>query len=139
MRGIVPRQALELRIGALMVVLTLLGTAGCNKNAPEHKLFVRSTGQGVCQIVDADGNAEISVNRGDWVVWQNDFGTDMKIEFGPLKRLFGVLTAVSYANADPLRLQVRADAETGEHRYRHEAGTGQPGPGIIVNPPGGGG
>jgi hypothetical protein len=90
--------------------------------------------QDKCQIVDKDGNKDARIKHGEWVVWNNELGADVKLRFPD--RLFGVETAVAYASGEPLKLQVRKDAPEGNHPYAPvDIGTTLPGP-IIIVPPG---
>jgi hypothetical protein len=100
----------------------------------EHIITIKSDGQR-CSIVDENDNTQISVNPEDRVTWKNELGSDVQLNFGMSKRLFGVLRAIVYADGPPLTLTVRPDAESGEHGYTDNCGSTQPGPVIIVNPP----
>jgi len=97
-------------------------------------MFIQPAGN-ACQIVDANGNSSAAVKRGEWVVWTNQMAKDVRLEFSASQRLFGVETAVAYANGDPLKLQLRKDAVEGEFSYRVDICTPYPGP-IIIVPPG---
>jgi hypothetical protein len=107
--------------------------------ATQHILFIKpdTSTPGRCIIVDAEGNSDVEVKAGDHVVWNNQTGSDVQLNFGNVKRLFGVLKAVSYGTGSSLDLQVRDDAEMGRHGYTSSCGAPQPGPGIIVCPPAG--
>jgi hypothetical protein len=105
--------------------------------AADHQLFITVDGP-KCKVADAGGNVDIHVQAGDWVVWTNNYGSDVQLTFGPSKRLFGVLKAIVYADGSPLRLQVREDANLNDgdpHKYNTNCGATLPGPGIIVDPP----
>ncbi len=95
-----------------------------------------------CMFVDAElarqGKyvQEIRAGWGEWVVWENKMGSDVKLRFPATKRLFGVLEAIIYSEGEPLKLRVRADADTTlGHIYFPECDVTQPEPVIIVPPP----
>jgi hypothetical protein len=109
----------------------------CPKCPPppvEHQMFIQSAGS-QCQIVDADGNASASAKQGEWVVWTNSVGKDVRLDFSSTQRLFGVERAIAYATGEPLKLQLRKDAAEGEFAYKADCGTPYPGPIIIIPPP----
>jgi hypothetical protein len=96
-----------------------------------------------CMCVDAElarqgkYTQQVKAGRSEWVVWENKMERDVTLVFGMSKRLFGVKEAVVYAQGEPLKLRIRADASTeGEHEYRPtDCDVTQPGPVIIVTPP----
>jgi hypothetical protein len=105
----------------------------------EHVITIATDGT-ICKLTDANGNIDVGVKPGEWVIWVNNFGSDVELTFGT-QRLFGVRSAIAYASAseEPLRLKVRRDAVLDTHKYNTNCGTTLPPPGIVVNPPGGGG
>jgi hypothetical protein len=105
---------------------------------PTVATFYIRTGVSGCMITDADGNASVEAPRGSDVNYVNETSQDVILEFGPLKRLFGVRTAVVYADANQA-FTVRDDATVGEHTFSGQCVETQPGPKIIVPPPGSGG
>ena len=107
----------------------------CPPAPVEHQLFIQKSGER-CQIVDANGNTSVSLKRGEWVVWSNALGRDVRLQFSATQKIFGVETAIVYAAGDPLKLQLRNDAAEGEFAYHVEGCTAYPGPIIIIPPPG---
>ncbi len=101
---------------------------------PEQVITITREGT-TCKLSDSSNNIDVPVQRGEWVIWRNEYGTDVELTFGT-RRLFGVRSAVAYADGAPLRLLVRDDAELDTHKYNTNCGSTLPGPGIIVNPPG---
>jgi hypothetical protein len=130
-----------------MILVVMTGCDYCDKGdtstsgdsgGKEHQLYVKASG-GYCTVTDADGNVDLNVERGDWITWNNSFGSDIQLNFSELQRLLGVYKAAVYTSGEGLRLRVRMDADYGDHPYVPSCGTTQPGPKIIVNPPGGNG
>jgi hypothetical protein len=99
-----------------------------------HILHINKVGEKY-EVTDEGGNTSRRVDRGDWVQWKNHTGSDVELEFGPSKRLFGVLKAVSYSSGTPLKLQVRNDAVIDKHIYLPSGPTTVPPPDLVVNPP----
>jgi hypothetical protein len=111
-----------------------------NVQKEHNQLFINKTKTG-CEVVDSQKATAIEVPRGDWVVWNNQYGEDVLLVFGPRPSLFGVSVAVAYSSGDPLKLQLRGDAPQGRWEYRvsdmsgHPIPMTQPAPIIIVPPP----
>lgn len=133
---------LRICLYAVMVLLLMI-TLSCEQCCPtpppgptdaNHILHINKVAERF-EITDEGGNTSRRVNRGDWVEWQNHAGSDVELEFGPAKRLFGVLKAVSYSSGTPLKLQVREDAVIDKHIYLPTGPTTTPPPDLIVNPP----
>jgi len=135
---------------AVLVAIVVVAAMGCwpcedcpiCKECPppcpppvEHQLSIQTAGS-QCQIVNANGNASVSVKQGEWVVWTNSVGRNVRLQFSATQKLFGVETAIVYAAGDPLKLQLRKDAVEGEFAYKADCGTPYPGPIIIIPPPG---
>lgn len=140
-----PRSPERVAVLAVFVLFVVAGagllSAGPKKEktkppvANEHQLYIQEAGAR-CLCADDKGNRRIVAQPGDWIVWNNQLGENVQISFPPSHRLFGVLEAVVYATGDPLRLQVRSDADRDvEIRYSLSCGTEMPGPSIIVPPP----
>jgi hypothetical protein len=131
----------------LVVVLSLSvgGMMGCTpkgekltKDAKKKEVFIKTAGAR-CTVGDEAGNTRIEVEQGEWLVFNNELGNDVKLNFSPNQRLFGVVEAISYGQGDKLKIKVLDDAELGEHQFLSDCGTTEPPPVIIVNPPPGGG
>ena len=108
------------------------------EEAKKKEVFIKTAGSR-CAVGDEAGNTKIEVEQGEWVVFNNELGNDVKLNFSPNKRLFGVNEAISYGQGDKLKIKVLDDAELGEHSFLPDCGTTEPPPVIIVNPPPGGG
>ena len=108
------------------------------EEAKKKDVFINTAGAR-CMVDDGAGNTRIEVEQGEMVVWNNELGNNVKLNFSPHKRLFGVVEAISYGQGDILELRVLKDAALGEHEFIFDCGTTQPPPVIIVNPPPGGG
>jgi hypothetical protein len=135
----------DVTVASILVLLVCLAGTGfsccrwCHerdRDVVEHQLFIKAAGTG-CEIVDGGGAPAVTVKRGEWAVWTNQLGRDVKLEF-PDVRLFGVQTAMAYSQGAPLKLLLRDDAQEGQWQYKAvDVGTGLPGPIIIVPPPDG--
>ena len=130
-KNIVVSVTLAVAVTSLVILL------GSCDGETTHKFIIKNDG-GICKIVDESDNLDITVHPGDWVVWENQYGSDVELIFPPATtRLFGVQKATSYSSGDQLKLQIREDADTGStFKYDTNCGTTLPGPGIIVCPPG---
>jgi hypothetical protein len=116
-------------------VVALIWLNGC-EDCPDpvvHTIVITTEGSH-CKLSADDGGASVTVNIGEWVKWKNEYGSDVILNFGSSKRLFGVLKAVVYANSE-LELRVPVGAESGSHEYNVPCATTHPGPVIVVNPP----
>jgi hypothetical protein len=101
----------------------------------EHDFFLTKSGT-VCSLADADGNTSLKALPGEWVVFRNQAGVDIELEFAPGNKLFGVFQAKLYATGDPLKLRVRSDADQVQHSIKSgDCSFNLPGPVIIVPPP----
>jgi len=121
----------------VLLALSLSNSSCCRSDCctkDMRQVYIKVAGD-KCQIVDQSGDTKISVTPGDWVVWNNQLGRDVDLNFAPDMRLFGVAYAISYAEGEPLMLQVRGDASAGEHSIEASCGITMPPPVIIVLPP----
>lgn len=122
-----------------ILLLALMSLPGCNGDdrpgRVEHVITITPDGSH-CKLAGDGGGATVTVDVGDWVIWKNEYGSDVSLIFGDAKRLFGVYKAVVYANSD-LELRVRndADSDINGHSYNVPCAATHPGPKIIVNPP----
>lgn len=127
--------------GIVLPILTVFLLAlpvliGCNGDCPDepvkHTITIVSDGTN-CKLVGEAGT-DVSVNPGEWVVWKNQYGSDVELFFGHTNRLFGVTEAVVYNNSE-LQLMILEGADPESHSYDVPCAETQPGPKIVVNPP----
>lgn len=122
-------------LAALLLALTpLLGCDGdCPPDPVKHTIVITTDGTH-CKLTGETGS-DVTVNPGEWVVWDNQHGSDVLLNFGTARRLFGVHNAVVYPNSK-LELRVRDDAAyDSPHQYTVPCAASHPGPVIVVNPP----
>lgn len=97
----------------------------------EHHIYFRNG-----QIEDDAGETLVGlhVHRNDIVFWHNEESNNIKVNFRPNKKLFGVLRVILYPSEPPLELHIRDNAELGDHLFDPELQTiTLPGPKIIVD------
>lgn len=118
------------------VTLALMPLTGCNGDEcpcpVEHTIVITTEGSH-CKLTGESGT-DVTANVGEWVVWDNQHGSDVQLNFGSSYRLFGVHQAIVYANST-LELRVRNDADAIAHEYNVPCASTHPGPKIVVNPP----
>ena len=138
-----------------LCAFVVLAVAGCppGDNGDDSNLKATVTSHYIlikaCDtVVDAKDptSRKTRVPHGEWAVWINESNDDVTLEFGNVRKLFGVESKTILAGARD-SLQVLQDAHPTdrnsppfEHEYRPKCfGGTQPGPVIIVPPPGQGG
>jgi hypothetical protein len=151
-----PARSSSENLGGGSEVADLSGCTSQQVTGSVFKIYLRQAGDKEYMVQCANGSpaGKQNVRAGDWVAWTHDFeleGNDfIRIKFDKDKPLFGVenrTIKVWKGEWTWMRVQDyaeggRADQEKFEHPYQILGGwdyVEQPNPGIIVNPPPGGG